>query len=152
MVMRRWDPSAQLISLREAMDRLLDQSFIRPRRAILAELASAFSVPIDLYERDGDYVIKAFLPGAKAEDVDINADKRSVTIKAHIPGEVEKEQAKNYKWLISQLGYGDVARTITLPTMVDPDKIEAAMENGVLTVTIPKADEAEVKKIMVEAK
>ena len=152
MVMRRWDPFTDLVTLREAMDRLFDQSFIRPGQTGAREVTGARSMPIDLYERNGDYIIKAYLPGVKAEDVDINADQGTLTIQAHIPGEAEREESKNYKWLVNELGYGDVVRTVTLPALMDAGKIDAAVENGILTVTVPKAEEAKPKKITVKAK
>jgi len=110
MVMNRWDPFAELVTLREAMDRLFDQSFVRPGQTSTREVTGARSMPIDLYERNGDYIIKAYLPGVKAEDVDISADQSTLTIQAHIPGEGEQGEAKNYRWLISELGYGDACR------------------------------------------
>ena len=151
-MVNRWDPFADLVSLREAMDRLFDQSFIRLGRGILPELAGARTMPIDLYERDGDYIIKAYLPGVKAEDVDINVDQGTLTIKAHIPGEAEREEAKSYRCLTSELSYGDVTRTIALPAMIDAGRIEATVENGVLTLIVPKAEAAKPKKITVKAK
>jgi len=152
MVMSRWDPFADLVTLREAMDRLFDQSFVRPGQTGTREMTGARNMPIDLYERNGDYIIKAYLPGVKAEDVDINADQGTLTIQAHVPGEAEREEAKNYKWLVNELGYGDVARTVTLPSVIDAGKIDATVENGILTVTVPKAEEAKPKKIKVKGK
>jgi len=152
MVMSRWDPFSDLVTLRQAMDKLFDQSFIRPERAGVRELADARTMPIDLYEKEGDYILKAYLPGVKAGGVDIDADRGMVTIKAHIPGEAEQEEARNYNWLVNELGYGDVVRSVTLPILVDAGKIEASVENGILTMTIPKAEEAKPKKIAVKAK
>jgi len=152
MVMSRWDPFADLVTLREAMDRLFDQSFVRPGQTGAREVTGARSMPIDLYERNGDYIIKAYLPGVKAEDVDINADQGTLKIQAHVPGEAEREEAKNYRWLVNELGYGDVVRTVTLPSVIDAGKIDATVENGILTVTVPKAEEAKPKKITVRAK
>ena len=90
--------------------------------------------------------------GVKAEDVEIGAESETVTIKAHIPGEAEKEGAGAYRWLVGELGYGDVVRTVTLPAAIDAGKIEASVENGVLMVTVPKAEEAKPRKIAVIAK
>jgi len=152
MVMSKWDPFTDLVTLRQAMDRLFDQSFVRPGQTGVREMTSASSMPIDLYDRNGDYIIKAYLPGVRAEDVEINADQGTLTIQAHIPGEAEREEAKNYRWLVNELGYGDVVRTVTLPSMIDAGKIDATVENGILTVTVPKAEEAKPKKITVRAK
>lgn len=148
----RWDPFADLVTLREAMDNLFDQSFVGPRRPALAEGAGERAMPIDLCEREGDYVIKAYVPGVKAEDVNLNVDQNTLTIKTHIPGDAESEEAKNYKWLTRELGYGDISRSINLPNPIDADKVEATVENGVLTVTVPKAEEVRPKKIEVKGK
>ena len=152
MVMSRWDPFADLVSLREAMSSLFDQSFVRPTRGAVPEKAAARVLPIDLYERENDYVIRAYVPGAKADDVEINADQGTLIIKARIPGERDTDEAKSYKWLISELVRGDVARAIAHPARIDMAKIEAGCENGILTVTVPKAEEVKPKKITVKEK
>ncbi|NLE95408.1 MAG: Hsp20/alpha crystallin family protein [Dehalococcoidia bacterium] len=153
MVVQRWEPFSDIVSLRDAMDRLFEQSVVRPARALPETgVAGARLMPVDVYEKDSDYVVKAYVPAVKAEEVEISAERETVSIKVHIPGEVEKEDAKSYKWLASELGYGDVVRVMTLPMPIDASKIEAQVENGVLTVVIPKAEEAKPKKIVVKSK
>jgi len=152
MSMQRWDPFSDIVSLREAMDRLFEQSVVRPQRGQTQTTAGARVMPIDLFEKDNDYVIRAFVPGASADSVDISAERDSVVIKAHIPGEMEKEEANQYRWMLGELGYGDVVRAVTLPAAIDAAKMEATVENGVLTLVVPKAEEAKPKKIAVKAK
>ncbi len=153
MVMQRWEPFGDIVSLRDAMDRLFEQSIVRPQRAADAGgMAGARLMPVDVYENDSDYIIKAYVPGVKAEDVEISAERETVSIKAHVPGEVEKEEAKSYKWFAAELGYGDVVRVLTMPAAIDAAKIEAQVENGVLIVVVPKAEEAKPKKITVKSK
>jgi HSP20 family protein len=153
MVTRRWDPFGGMVSLRDAMDTLLEQSFIRPDRTVSADLSGARTMPLDLYEREGDYLMKAYLPGVKVEDIEINVDRGTVlTVKAHIGSDLEREEASSYRWLVNELGSGDVARSLTLPTMVDVNRIEATAENGVLTVALPKAEEAKPKRIKITTK
>ena len=153
MVLQRWDRFGDIVSLREAMDRLFEQSVVRPQRgAGTASPTSAKMMPLDLFEEESDFVLKAYVPGVKAEDVEIGAERETVTIKAHIPGEAEKEEAGAHRWLADELGYGDVVRTVTLPAAIDAGKIEASVENGVLIVIVPKAEEAKPKKIAVMAK
>ena len=152
MVIQRWEPFGDIMSLRDAMDRLFEQSIVRPQRTGSAVgMAGARMMPVDMYEKDSDYVVKAYVPGVRAEDVEISAERETVSIKVHVPGEVEKEEAKSYKWLASELGYGDVVRVLTMPAPVDAAKIDAQVENGVLTVVVPKAEEAKPKKIRVKA-
>lgn len=153
MVMQRWDPFSDIMSLRDAMDRLFEQSVVRPQRSAGApSLAGAKVMPVDLYQKDSDYVIKAYVPGVKAEEVEINAERETVVLKAHVPGEIEQEEAKSYRWMANELGYGDVVRTVTMPGPIDAGRIEATVENGVLTVVVPQAEEAKPKKIQVKAK
>jgi len=153
MIIQRWEPFGEGVSLRDAMDRLFEQSVVRTHKAEgSAGVAGARLMPVDAYEKDSDYVIKAYVPGVKAEDVEISAERETVTIKAHVPGEVEKDEAKSYKWFAAELGCGDVVRVLTLPVPIDSSKIEAQVENGVLTVVVPKAEEAKPKKIAVKSK
>jgi HSP20 family protein len=153
MVMQRWEPFGDIVSLRDAMDRLFEQSVVRPQRAgSAAGVRVERTMPVDVYEKDSDYVIRAYVPGVKAEDVEISAEGETVSIRAHIPGEVEKEEAKSCKWLAGELGYGDVVRVLTMPAPIDASKMEAQVENGVLTVAVPKAEEAKPKKILVKSR
>jgi len=106
MVTRRWDPFSGMVSLRDAMDRLLEQSFISPHRSISTDLPGARIMSIDLYERDGDYVMKAYVPGVKVEDIEIHVDRGTLlTIKARVGGKAEQEEAKKYEWLVSELDW-----------------------------------------------
>ena len=153
MAMQRWDPFSDIMSLRDAMDRLFEQSVVRPQRLAGGQsLAGAKVMPVDLYQKDSDYIIKAFVPGVKADEVEINAERDTVALKAHIPGDAEKEEARSYRWMAGELGYGDVVRTVTMPGPVDSSNIEASVQNGVLTVVVPQAEEAKPKKIEVKAK
>jgi len=153
MVMQRWDSFGDIVSLRDAMDRLFEQSVVRPARAAgAAPVTGAAMMPVDVLEKDAEYVIKAYVPGVKAESLEIGAERETLSIKAHIPGEAECEESKSCRWLAGELGYGDVARTLTLPAPIDAARIEANIENGVLTVIVPKAEEAKPRKIAVKAK
>jgi len=151
MIMQRFEPFSDGVSLRDAMERLFEQSVVRPG-SVQGAVAGAATMPVDVFEKDGEFVIKAYVPGVKAESVEIGAEQEMVSIKAHIPGEVEGEEAKSYRWLAGELGYGDVARTLTLPAPIDAARIEANVDNGVLTVVVPKAEEAKPRKIVVTSK
>jgi HSP20 family protein len=153
MAMERWDPFNDIVSLRDAMDRLFEQSVVHPQRmAGRQSLAGAKVMPVDLFQKGADYIIKAYVPGVKAEDVQISSERDAVTLKAHIPGEIETDEARGYRWMVDELGYGDVLRTLVMPGPIDAAKIEATVENGVLTVLVPQAEEAKPRKIQVKAK
>ncbi len=153
MVMQRFEPLSDGVSLREAMDKLYEQSVVCPDRFAGSEsVPGAKVMPVSVYEEDSDFVIRAYVPGVKAESVEVGAEGGTLTIKARIPGEVEGEEAKGRRWLAEELGYGDIARMLTLPAPIDAARIEANVENGVLTVVVPKAEEAKPRKIVVTSK
>jgi len=146
MALARWDPFREMISLREAMDRLFEESFVRPP---LAPLRTAGTLAVDVRETDDAFIINASVPGLKPEDLNINVVGDTVTISGEIKEETKEEEA-NY--IYRERRFGSFTRTVTLPTSLNPDKAEAVIENGVLTLTIPKAEAAKPKAIKVKTK
>lgn len=140
----RWDPWEEFISLREAMDRLLEESFVLPRPYLRER---RYRVAMDVYTTPEEVVITAPLPGAKPEDVDVTVEGDTVTIKGEI-----KPPAENVEYLLRERSYGPFSRTIRLGIPVEADKAEAAFENGVLVITIPKAEAIKPKAIKVVKK
>lgn len=149
MITIKTSPFTNLVSLRDAMDRLFEQSFVSAGQTADQEKAS-YTMAVNLFEKDEAYYLQAFLPGVKADEVEISVDQNTLNIKARIPGEVEKEGAKDYRWYISELGYGKLSRSITFPGLIDAERIEASQDNGVLTIVVPKAEEAKPKQIKVK--
>ena len=141
----RWEPAREMMSLRDAMDRLFDDAFTRP-----LSLRDAWSVPaIDMFQTDDEIVVKAALPGIKADEVQINVTGEVLTLK----GEVQQNQEMEEKaWHIREQRFGSFERSIALPTDVVADKAKADFENGILTITLPKAEEVKPKTITVKAK
>ena len=141
----RWEPAREMMSLRDAMDRLFDDAFTRP-----LSLRDAWSVPaIDMFQTDDEIVVKAALPGIKADEVQINVTGEVLTLK----GEVKQNQEMEEKaWHIREQRFGSFERSIALPTDVVADKAKADFENGILTITLPKAEEVKPKTITVKAK
>lgn len=144
----RWEPFRDLISLRQAMDRLFEESFIRPRVGWLAPLGAG-ALAVDMYESDQDVVIKSSVPGVKAEDLDITITGDTLTIKGETKTE-EKVEKANY--IRQECRYGALCRSLTLPTTIVVENAKAEFENGVLTLTLPKAEEVKPKTIKVKAK
>lgn len=138
------------VSLRDAVDRLFERSFVQPPQSAAGQ-RPVRTMAVNLYEKDGNYYLQAYLPGVKAEDVGISVDANTVNLKARIPSSMESEDAKDYCWYITELGYGDVSRSVNFPVPVDANRIEASQENGVLTITVPKAEEAKPKQIKVKS-
>jgi len=141
----RWEPAREMMTLREAMDRLFDDAFTRP-----LSLRDSWSVPaIDMYQTDDEIVVKAALPGIKADEVQINITGEVLTLK----GEMKHEEEKKEKaWHIHEQRWGAFERSVALPTEVTADKAKAEFENGILTITLPKAEEVKPKVINIKAK
>ncbi len=143
----RWEPAREMMTLREAMDRLFDDAFTRPLS--VRDGWSMATPAIDMYQTDNDVVVKASIPGIKAEDVQINVTGDILTLK----GEVKREEEhQDRSWHIREQRFGSFERSVVLPTDVKSDKAEAVFENGILTITLPKADEVKPKTINIKAK
>lgn len=147
MSITRWEPWSELMTLRDAMDRLFEESFVRPGRLLGAGGES--SVPVDMYQQDGTLIIKAPMPGIKPEDIDISIVGDTLTIK----GESKQEKEIREENVIRrERRFGSFSRSLSLPTPVDTGKADASFENGVLTLTLPVAEEAKPKAIKVQSK
>lgn len=142
----RWEPAREMMTLREAMDRLFDDAFTRP----LGISNGNWSVPaVDMYQTDNEVVVKAALPGIKADEVQINVTGEVLTLK----GETKHEEEKKEKaYHLREQRWGSFERSIALPTEVVADKAKADFENGVLTITLPKAEEVKPKSISIKTK
>ncbi len=141
----RWQPFGDLVSLRDAMDRLFEDSFVTPRN--WPTLAGWNEPSLDVYETANDVVVKAALPGFKPEDVDITLTGDVLTISGETHEETEQKD-KNY--LRRERRSGSFTRSITLPEGLQADKAEAKFENGILTLTLPKSEQVKPKKIQVQ--
>lgn len=141
----RWEPLRDLMSLREAMDRLFEESYVRPGGRWPSSYGSS-TLALDMYETENDFVLTAALPGVKPEDVDITITGGTLTIKGEMNVE-RKEEKGNY--LVQERHYGAFQRTITLPAAVNANQAQAKFKDGVLTLTMPKAEEARPKSIKI---
>ena len=143
----RWEPAREMMTLREAMDRLFDDAFTRPLS--VRDGWSMASPAIDMYQTDNEVVVRASIPGIKAEEVQINVTGELLTLK----GEARQEEDRQERsWHIREQRFGSFERSIVLPTDVKSDQAEAVFENGILTITLPKADEVKPKTINIKAK
>ncbi len=140
----RWEPFNELVSMRKEMDRLFGDFFAQPVGR------EGWALPmIDLYQTDDDVVVKATLPGLEAEDLDIQITGDLLTIR----GEAKQEEiVKEAKYHLREHRYQAFSRSITLPVTVVADKAKAEMKNGILQLTLPKAEETKPKTITVKAK
>jgi HSP20 family protein len=148
MAIERWQPFSELMSLRQAMDKLFEDSVVRPSRGFAA-LGEAPIPSLDIYQTPSDVVVKATLPGLKPDDVTIDISGDMLTIK----GETKAEQeVKKEDYIYQERRYGAFSRSVILPTGLKTEKCEATMDDGVLTLTIPKSEQVKPKAIKVKAK
>ena len=147
MAITRWDPFAQFSMLRN-MDRIFDEAFGAPRR-YLGEGLGQYSLPIDMYETAAELIVKAHIPGVDPDQVSITVEKGVLSISAHLASAAEKEDAKDYRWYHRETWFGDVTRSVSLPSTVDTERAHASFHNGVLTLTLPKAETAKPRQIPV---
>ena len=142
MSMNIWNPWDDMLSLREAMNRLVEESYVRPAQGI----ATRGNLALDLFE-DGDNVeVTATLPGINPEDVEITVQGDVLMIKGQHKQEQERKQG-NYH--LRERRTGSFYRAVQLPCLVQPDKAQADFNNGVLHLTLPKAEEVKPKTIPV---
>jgi HSP20 family protein len=149
MTIIRWNPLREGVSLREAMDRLFEDSFIRPARGWSGEgtLDRPFRLPLDVYTTPEEIVITASLPGLTSDEVEISIENDALSIRGELRPPLE-----NVDYLFQERPYGVFARTLTLNVPVQADKAEAVFENGLLTLTLPKSEETKPKVIKVKTK
>ena len=149
----RWEPAREMMTLREAMDRLFDDAFTHPL-SLVRDGGSTWSSPaIDLYQTDDYVVVKAVLPGIRPEDVQINVPGDTTAPVVTIRGEVKQEdEQKDRAWHIREHRWGSFERSVALPVGVISDKANAEFENGVLTITLPKSEEDKPKSITIRTR
>jgi HSP20 family protein len=128
------------------MERLFDDASRGPR--VLTWEPAELGFALDVYENDDALVVKAALPGVRPDDVDISVIGDVLTVKGETKSE---EETKDESYHRRELHYGSFARSVPLPTRVDHEKAEAKFENGILTITLPKAEEVKPKSIKIAA-
>lgn len=146
MTIERWDPFRDVVSLRDAFNTLLQESFVRPER--LPSGGGAMTLPLDISETPEAFVVRASMPGIKPEDVQVTIHGDTLTIQGET-SEVKEEQ--NGTWHLRERRQGTFRRMVTLSVPVDADRATAEHEHGVLRLTLPKAESARPKQIKVGA-
>src|SRR5215469_4403981 len=142
MAMEPWNPFREMTSLRDAMDRLFQESFVRPSSMLLGR----GSIPLDVSETDHDIEIAATMPGVDPNDVQITVQGDTLVIRGETRREEERRE-RNY--LTRERHIGTYYRSITLSAPVNADKADARFANGVLHLTLPKAEEAKPRQIKI---
>jgi len=148
MSMIRWDPFRDMMALREAMNRLFDERFVRPgTRWTEAMGERACALPIDVYTTDAELVVTVGVPGIDPDAVEVTIEGDTLTIKGELKGPLD-----NVDYLVQERTYGKFNRSLRLNIPVQADKAEATFDRGVLTLTIPKREEVKPRTIEVKTR
>ncbi|MBI4413446.1 MAG: Hsp20/alpha crystallin family protein [candidate division NC10 bacterium] len=148
MAIVRWDPFRDLISIQDRMNRLFEQTLARTREEE-GIAASTWMPAVDIYETPDQVVMKAELPGLTREDIEINVRDNTLSLRGQ--RKFEKD-VKEENYLRIERAYGSFQRSFTLPVTIQQDKIKAVFRDGVLELTLPKAEEARPKQIKIDVK
>jgi HSP20 family protein len=145
----RWDPFREAVSLREAMDRLFEDSFTPARRQQNGNSGGerVMRLPLDAFVTSEEIVILANVPGIKPEEVEITIEGDTLTIRGE-----RQRPLENVDYVMQERPFGKFQRTLNINIPVDANRAEARYENGLLTLIIPKAEAAKPKVIQVGTK
>ena len=141
-VLTPWANWGRLSDLRDEIDRLFDAPLSDLTRA--SQLLSGWTPALDVYEEKDHFIVKAELPGMKKEDIDVSLHDGSLSISGERKSETKHEDAEVYR---AERFFGRFQRTVTLPAPVAADKVNAQYKDGILTVKLPKTEEAKPKQI-----
>lgn len=137
------DPYREMLSLRNTMDRLVDDSMYNRRWS----WSPQENLALDVAETEEEYLVQASIPGINPDDLDITFTDKILTIKGEFKEEEEKEDVHYH---LRERRYGSFSRKLRLPNTIKSDAIEAKYEDGVLTLHLPKTDEVKPKRITVQ--
>ena len=141
----RWEPVRDMMTLRDAVDRMFEDRF---GRSPVPFGWGEGTLALDMYETNEAVVVKTAVPGVKAEEIQVSVTGDTLTIKAESQ---EEEEISRENYLRRERRYGSYCRSVTLPGGVESEKAEADYTDGILTLTFPKAEEVKPKSIKVKS-
>jgi HSP20 family protein len=139
-----WDPFTEMLSLRDAMGQLLEGSVVRPGTLLGAATSHAF--PLNIHSTADALQVEALLPGIGEEDVQVDIDRGVLTIAAQRQG---WDHPEGEQWYLREFNEGRYTRSLSLPFPVDVERATSTLANGVLTLTLPKAEAARPRRIQI---
>ena len=148
MTLVRWEPFQNLVSIQDRMNRIFDEAFHGQRGGSEDDwaLGGNWAPAVDIFEHEGNIVLKAELPGIDPKDVDVQFENGTLTLRGERKFEPD---AKEDNFRRVERVYGSFVRSFALPRTLDAEKVEAHYRNGVLEVKLPKRPEAKPKQIKV---
>jgi HSP20 family protein len=141
-MLTRWDPFQEMLNLRRTVDRLFDN--VGPDHEWLP---TQWGLAVDIAENKDDFIVKASVPGIKPDDLDISYADDTLTIRGEIKSDNEYKEDQYH---LRERRYGSFSRSISLPTKIKGDAIEASYQDGVVTLRLPKTEEVKPKRIAIK--
>ena len=142
----RFDPFSEMVSLRSAMDRLFEDSFVSPLTWRTVANGTGINPAVDVHETDDDIVVTAALPGMKSDDIDITITGQNLTLRGELKAD---DTVEHDQYIYRERRFGSFNRSFQLPVRVDGDRADASFSDGILTLRIPKADEVKPRQIRI---
>lgn len=133
-----WSPFRNVSTLHDEIDRLFEDAVFAPREKVAA------MPTVNIREKNGAFLLEADLPGLKEEDLEVEIGNDFITLRGERKSEEEIKEKNYYR---QESSYGSFSRTIALPNEIKPEKASAEMKNGILTLTLPKAETPKTKTI-----
>jgi len=143
-MLTRWDPLREMLGMRNAIDRMFSNAL---SGVADWEPTVEWGLALDVAETEDEYVVKASIPGIDPDELDITFTDNTLTIRGETKDEKDVEDAKYY---VRERRYGSFARSISIPSTINADKIQAEYDKGIVTLHLPKAEEAKPKRIEVK--
>lgn len=144
MTLVRWEPFRDLVGIQERLNRLFSESIGRTN---IDEAYGAWVPPVDIFEKGDDLVIRAELPGVDKNDMDIHVENGVLQIRGDRKPDPDIAETTAYR---RERMHGNFTRSFALPTTVDASRVAAKYRDGVLEVTIPKAESAKPKRVKID--
>lgn len=145
MALARWEPMFELRRVQDDLDRLMD-NLMRPFTSSLWSFGETAVPPVDVYEKDGNVIVKAEIPGLKADDISITATEDSISLKGEFKRDEETKREGFYR---RERREGKFYRTIPMPAAIKPEKVKAKFKDGVLEITAPEVEGTKPKECKV---
>ena len=143
----RWEPFRDLVSTHDHFNQLFNETFARAFGDQQETSPRTWVPPVDICETEDSLVLKAELPGIKPEAVEIRVEDSTLHLKGERKFEKEIKEENLHR---VERSYGTFSRTFTLPSSIDSDKVKAEYQNGILTLTMPKREEAKPRTIKID--
>lgn len=146
MAITRWDPFRDLMSIQNEMNRLFGRTY---GGGVGEGTRGAWTPALDVFETQDKFVITMELPGVSPDDVDISVEDSTLVVRGERRFYSEQNEES---FLRVERRFGEFTRSLTLPSTADAESIQASFDQGVLTIEVPKREEAKPRKVSIKAK